>query len=651
MCKNHNHNHSKKIFKFEDFVNESKVIELLIEGNLTASDKFLKKLSLIRSNPIADTLYNAFLNKTHIDKDLSQNWVDVSDKEDVVTFMADRGASRLDNKPESIFSANRNEIKVGRFARAILTELGQTVADKDIEVFVNTYKASNVDTTKKFEMVSGKDIKKYYHEDSYSSDKGTLGDSCMRYDNCEKYFKIYTKNPKYCQLLVYLDDNGKVLGRALVWKLKKKKLFNIKDQSKYDCPAIYFMDRVYTTSDSDVVKFTNLAKEKGWLYKWKMTADTEQGLIFRYNDQILFGQITVELDKVEFRNYPFFDTLSFCDGDSYISNVGLIGDDAFTMCSTEGESEPCCDCDGDGYDKDNDGDCRACSGSGNMDDPKCGGMGQEICIKCDGDGSIVCKKCNGDGSYDCPSCSEGDINCVKCGGNGYKECSVCKGTGDGDHCTKCKDGTLSCSECGGKPVTCKTCKGSCSIVKKWGVGKRTVSCPDCGGLGVGLSGPDSQTGCRCDKCSCTTFSDGSWDFWRNTGVVDCEECDGLGTLPCIECKDKEGGFHIGCIECEVCDGNGSKPCEVCKGNRSYTHGSIECEVCKGNGSIGECDKCKGSGSLGKCKNPSCDNGKVTCLLCNGKGEDLRTGKILCPSCTGLLDIFKEDLKCGIFTLK
>ena len=102
MCKNHNHNH---VSKFGDFILEGKAAKLLLEGNLMASEKFIKKLNSIRENPIANVLHQAFYNKKLIDKDLSQNWVDISDKEDVVTFMADRGATRLNNDPDSIFSA------------------------------------------------------------------------------------------------------------------------------------------------------------------------------------------------------------------------------------------------------------------------------------------------------------------------------------------------------------------------------------------------------------------------------------------------------------------------------------------------------------------------------------------------------------------
>jgi len=667
MCKNHDHNHSK-VSKFGDFILESKTAKLLLEGNLMASDKFVKKLSDIKDNPIANSLYQAFSDRRHIDKDLSQNWVDVSDKDDVVTFMADRGAARLNDDPDVVFSTKgRNEIKVGRFARAILTELGQKVTDKDIEIFVNTYKASKEDVSKRFEMVSGPIIKKYYLGTNYASGRGTLGDSCMKGEDCQDYFKIYTKNPEVCQLLVYLNEEGKVIGRALVWKLSSKELYSVgtqmlstgsKKQDQVECPAEYFMDRVYTNNDSDVIKFVNYAKEKGWLYKWKMTADDQEGLIFKYNDSLLFGRIIVRASRCVFRKYPFVDSLNFCDGDSYISNVGFAVDEddddseeGFIMQDTDGGSDPCSNCDGSGYDDDNSTDCKKCDGNGEVDCPDCRGDGREICKKCDGDGDIECKACDGRGDYDCTVCGgDGDMECKKCHGDGFFKCKVCDGDGIMGECKRCKGNCeIECKTCKGEPLTCKTCLGSCKVTKKWGRGTRVVSCPDCNGEGKATAGDKNQEGCRCPECSQNSWS----GDWRNTGEVSCPDCNGEGNILCKSCKDKEGRFDMGDIECDDCGGSGTNDCT----NSDCSHGNIHCNKCDGRGNTGKCDNCGGSGHLGKCKNPDCgagdcDDGRMKCRSCKGSGDRPKdAGKQLCSDCAGLLDVMKEDLKSGDYKVR
>ena len=92
---------------------------------------------------------------------------------------------------------------------------------------------------------------------NYYSSHGALGGSCMA-DEEKDTFKIYYKNDKKVQLLIYVDNNDKIHGRALLWKLNTS-----------PCDAKYFMDRVYTNADSDVIKFKNFAEEKGFLYKQK----------------------------------------------------------------------------------------------------------------------------------------------------------------------------------------------------------------------------------------------------------------------------------------------------------------------------------------------------------------------------------------------
>ena len=74
-------------------------------------------------------------------------------------------------------------------------------------------------------------------------------------------FKIYTENPDVCKMLILIEDD-KLIGRALVWKLSSIKIYG-----KDPVQDSWFMDRQYTIKDSDVEKFRNYAKEKGWIYK------------------------------------------------------------------------------------------------------------------------------------------------------------------------------------------------------------------------------------------------------------------------------------------------------------------------------------------------------------------------------------------------
>lgn len=629
--------HGNRISKFIEFLTESQVIEFLLEGNLMASSRFLNRLSTITANPIATTLFKAFSGKVSIEKDLPQNWVDVTDKEDSVSFMPDRLAARSENNPNIIYtSPSRSEVKIGRLARAILTELGSKFTDQDIEVFVNAYKSAKIEENKNLKLVSGIAIKKYYLQSNYSILKGQLGGSCMRYDNCQRYFRIYSKNTESCQLLVYVDESDKVLGRALVWKIFKKELYTI-TQSSFECEAEYFMDRVYTANDSDINRFISYAKEKGWLYKYRMNSDEKLAMVFKYNNESTFGRIIIKLQRGLFTNYPYVDTLTFSNGDDMISNVGFTTDDSedpdegFLMCDTDGDSHICDRCHGSGYEHRHES-CQKCYGKGQVYCPECQGGGSKICKKCEGNGTITCANCNGQGSNTCTYCNgQGAILCVTCAGARSLACNTCHGDGNIGICTNCNgDGDLECTECKGVPLICKICEGKKKIVRKWGNGMRTVICPGCAGIDGAITGTRKHSGCRCGTCSRSARIDGDNFGWRNIGRIACGICRGNGNIKCSDC----GGF--GRISCETCKGVGSALCTHCK------HGRVICGYCDGNGSTEMCSDCSGTGKLGKCEN--CTNGLIKCDRCDGTGKTPEDApKELCNKCAGILNKLKSEI--------
>ena len=109
------------ISKYNDFLIEKNLV-MLLEGGMAASDEFMGKLKSIKNkSKIADILYQSF-NNLYIDKDLAQNWIDIStDKDDTVTFLPDSKAEKADvSDDEALYTLKgRGEIKVGRFVRAI----------------------------------------------------------------------------------------------------------------------------------------------------------------------------------------------------------------------------------------------------------------------------------------------------------------------------------------------------------------------------------------------------------------------------------------------------------------------------------------------------------------------------------------------------
>lgn len=179
------------------------------------------------------------------------------------------------------WNEQRSEIKIGRYVKKLSVKYNWGFTDADIEKFVNLYKAAfNFDKVAKdkMQLVSGEDIRKWYLESRYESGGGSMNNSCMRYARCQSYLDIYVKNPEVCQMLILKVDDDHISGRALVWKLKTGKLY---------------MDRAYTSRDSDSNIFYDYAAKNGWDH-------------FRSG----YKQMVVQLNNVDHDNYPYMDTFT-----------------------------------------------------------------------------------------------------------------------------------------------------------------------------------------------------------------------------------------------------------------------------------------------------------------------------------------------------
>jgi len=129
-----------------------------------------------------------------------------------------------------VSAKSRNSTGVGRLVNQIFPG---KYTSKEVEEFVNNYKNANKPKEYKFILVKGEDIRKYYLNTNYEEEVGDLGNSCMRYRGCQEYLDIYVENPDIVQLLVYVNSDDKVLGRALVWKLNdNKSLDNVTFQNE-----------------------------------------------------------------------------------------------------------------------------------------------------------------------------------------------------------------------------------------------------------------------------------------------------------------------------------------------------------------------------------------------------------------------------------
>lgn len=217
-----------------------------------------------------------------------------------------------------IWTTSRNPINIGRLARAILKSANIEVSSKEIEDFVNKYKATfdfMSDALKQFDVVQGKKIAYWYWHEHYTEGGGTLNNSCMA-EVDEDFFDIYCYNNQVSLVVLY-DDEGtisdgkytssKIKGRALLWECKIE-----------GTPAT-FMDRVYTSNDSDVELFKQFAEKNGWWYKTSQSMEPYTPITDGNTRKS--AQIVANLGDVEWDKYPYMDTMCYISTDnSTVSN-------------------------------------------------------------------------------------------------------------------------------------------------------------------------------------------------------------------------------------------------------------------------------------------------------------------------------------------
>ncbi len=306
---------------------------LILEACLSAHEDLLNRLSKIakdsdRPSEIAREIVDYISDEEWLSpEDIKQDFFNVTNANDKLSFIQ---SNRVSSEPYT--SSKRGELKIGRALRYICGLYDIDVTDKDIEDLVNRYKSVSDDSedTFKFKFLIGQQIIYGYDTNNYSSNRGALGDSCMNDES--SYFDIYTDNKDKVRLLV-LENDGKIFGRALVWKLDKS-----------PCDAEYFMDRVYTNYDYHVNTFIEYAKSNGWMYKKKMSYGNDEAVRFIYNNQDVFGEIRVSLNG-DFDEYPFLDTIPFLSRKKdELSNIPSRR--CYILRDTCGDRERCYSCNG-----------------------------------------------------------------------------------------------------------------------------------------------------------------------------------------------------------------------------------------------------------------------------------------------------------------
>lgn len=251
----------------------------------TKENKFSKKFERIFS-----TIEIIYPNELDVD------YIDITDNNDMISYLSKKRINRL-NGQDPWNNNLRQSMKIGKF----IMLYNPRTDKKSLEIKVNIYKSlyDNIISNKyKFELVTGEDIRFWYDEKNYFKGSGKLNKSCMRHNYKAERLNLYAYNPDKVALLIMTNNENKLLGRALVWKVSE--------------PNITYMDRIYCVYDDFELAFKKYADDQGWE--------------IRDTNKFKKMKIYFDYDLGEPEDNPYMDSFYYFVNDRYSKKMFLTND-------------------------------------------------------------------------------------------------------------------------------------------------------------------------------------------------------------------------------------------------------------------------------------------------------------------------------------
>jgi hypothetical protein len=300
----------KYLLKSSDFITEKLFVEYINESMVYFSKPFRDILDKIEDTSgivndlksiLGQNIQNVDITLIHLDNPGYLSFAKMPSvkknlETDALSFPGDLDNDFNQNYFDELFTntktweKSRNQIKIGKL---IQTFFPNKYNSAQIEEFTNKLKSLQSENSLKVEEVSGEDIKKWYNESSYQNLENSLGNSCMRYARCESYLDIYTKNPEVCKLVI-ITEGGKLVARALVWKVESEDFQ-------------WYMDRRYLNKEELDRTLKDYAIKKGWAYKTQNTFTNLTSVTF--DGKVFNTEMTIKLKEgQDYSKFPYVDT-------------------------------------------------------------------------------------------------------------------------------------------------------------------------------------------------------------------------------------------------------------------------------------------------------------------------------------------------------
>lgn len=234
---------------------------------------------------------------------------------DMVSYLPDTKAKESFNP---FMQNGRVTIKIGRLISKIIYDtdiVKYKISQSAIEEFVNYYKSWFDDSLIEYKVIEGEEIRKWYLDRNYfapnGSCVGSLWNSCMRYNEKQKFLDLYCMNKNVKMLIMTTMDLGveKVRARALLWEN-----VNVVSSQFESISKVKIMDRIYSVFDSDVQIFKRWASENGYIPKWNQNSKSHQ--FFDFKGEATKIKCSITIDNKKFEYYPYLDTFPFFNIDN-----------------------------------------------------------------------------------------------------------------------------------------------------------------------------------------------------------------------------------------------------------------------------------------------------------------------------------------------
>jgi hypothetical protein len=225
--------------------------------------------------------------------------------------LEDRERFRVSLRPGKIF----REVAGGQLAG---------ISEHEWTKIATHYQSLTVAPELTFDVVEGDAIAEWYYEGNYHPSKYMLNQSCMRYEKCQQWFGLYTKNPDRVKMLTVFDesDASLLVARALIWNT--------------DCGRTV-LDRIYS-DDATVEAVKQYAQEQGWHHRLYQSSDYNRRFVTPQGKEAQ-RTMTVTLEHPTHRWYPYLDTFSYMSQEYVLCNSEK-RDAYWTLHSTRGDGGP-----------------------------------------------------------------------------------------------------------------------------------------------------------------------------------------------------------------------------------------------------------------------------------------------------------------------